>query len=170
MSEPQTEAPRSEATKAELRELFERGAVYADRFPPHVRDALDVPDPLTAVVRDALLAGETVVLSGNAGDGKSHLAQRALDSLPTRSCLEVTAETRDLTTIPRDATMFVRDVSALTDDQALAAVEAARAADAALLITINEGPLDSLSRHERGSFFASVRSTLHDRARGLSTP
>jgi hypothetical protein len=167
MPETQPDAARSEATKAELRELFERGAVYADRFPPHVRDALDVPDPLTEVVRDALVARETVVLSGNAGDGKSHLAQRALDGLPTRTCVEVTASTRDFTTIPPEATVFVRDVSALTDDQALAAVEAARAAGCGLLITVNEGPLDSLSRHERGAFFASVRDTLHDRARGL---
>src|SRR3954452_15297419 len=133
MPEPQTEAPRSEATKAELRELFERGAVYADRFPPHVRDALDVPDPLTAVVRDALLAHETVVLSGNAGDGKSHLAQRALDSLPSRTCIEITAETRDFSSIPSEATVFVRDVSALTDEQALTAVEAARAVGGGLL-------------------------------------
>lgn len=169
MPEPQTDASRSEATRAELRELFERGAVYADRFPPHVRDALDVPDSLTAVVCDALLAGETVVLSGNAGDGKSHLAQRALDCLPTRSCFEVTRDTRDFSAIPSDTTVFVRDVSALTDEQALEAVEAARAVGAALLITINEGPLDSLSRHAHGAFFASIRNTLHDRARGLST-
>src|SRR4051812_32048442 len=128
MPETQPDTTRTEATKAELRELFERGAVYADRFPPHVRDALDVPDPLTDVVRDALVARETVVLSGNAGDGKSHLAQRALDGLSTRTCFEVTASTRDFVAIPPEATMFVRDVSALSDDQALAAVEAARAA------------------------------------------
>src|SRR3954466_843733 len=122
MPEPQTEAPRSEATKAQLRELFERGAVYADRFPPHVRNALDVPDQLTEVVKAALLAERSVVISGNAGDGKSHLAQRALDEIGSRNCVEVTASSGELHAIPGDAVVFLRDVSALTDAQTVQAV------------------------------------------------
>jgi hypothetical protein len=84
-------AGTQEATRTELRDLLERGALYADRFPPSLRDALDVADPLTDLVTSALGERKSVVLSGNAGDGKSHLAQRALDALPTRSCIEVTA-------------------------------------------------------------------------------
>jgi len=63
-----------DATRADLRNLLERGALYADRFPPSLRDALDVPDPLTGLVIQALVERKSVVLSGNAGDGKSHLA------------------------------------------------------------------------------------------------
>src|SRR4051794_8713023 len=110
MTDLPLEATRAEATKKELRALFESGAVYADRFPPHVRDALDVPDDLTTVVQKALLARQTVVIAGNAGDGKSHLAQRALDQMPTRTCIEVTQNTRDFASIPEDAVVFVRDV------------------------------------------------------------
>ncbi|MEJ7783457.1 MAG: hypothetical protein WKF96_01555 [Solirubrobacteraceae bacterium] len=66
-----------------------------------------------------------------------------------------------------DAVVFVRDVSGLSDDQALSAVEVAQRAGNALLITINEGPLETLSRHPDGEFFRQTRDILHDRARGL---
>src|SRR3954452_25342859 len=141
MTEPRANGrARSEANRAALRALFESAAVYADRFPPHVRDALDVADELTPVVTAALEQRHTVVISGNAGDGKSHLGQRALDNLPNRTCIDVTKDTGAFTT-PKDAVVFVRDVSALSNDQDLAAVRAAQDAGAALLLTTNEGPL-----------------------------
>src|SRR5439155_22197448 len=95
-------AGTQEATRTELRDLLERGALYADRFPPSLRDALDVADPLTELVTRALGERKAVVLSGNAGDGKSHLAQRALDALPTRSCIEVTVGHPTLASVPKD--------------------------------------------------------------------
>jgi hypothetical protein len=150
-----------------LRELLERGAVYADRFPPAVREALDVPDQLTDVVVQALSRREHVVLSGNAGDGKSHLAQNALDALPSRSCLEVTATQPLPELIPPEAVVFVRDASALSDNEVSHAVNAARRTGAPLLITINEGPLNSLAAFEGGEFFREVRDVLHARAQGV---
>jgi hypothetical protein len=168
MPEAAADATRSEATRKELRTLFESGAFYADRFPPNVRDALDVPDELPAVVCEALSAREAVVIAGNAGDGKSHLAQRALDQMPMRTCFEVTKSTTDFSTVPPDGVVFLRDVSALTDEQTLDAVAAAQAAGSAILITINEGPLDTLSRHSEGAYFADVRDALHARSRGLT--
>jgi hypothetical protein len=156
-----------EATRTELRDLLERGALYADRFPPSLRDALDVPDPLTDLVTLALGERKSVVLSGNAGDGKSHLAQRALDALPSRSCIEVTAGHPALDPVPQDAVVFVRDASALTNAEVLAAVAAAHNAGAPLLITINEGPLNSLAAEVAGEFFRTVRDVLHHRARGI---
>src|SRR5437016_1061489 len=108
---PRNAAVTRDATSAELRALLERGALYADRFPPSLRDALDVQDPLTDLVTDALTEQKSVVLSGNAGDGKSHLAQKALDALPTRSCIEVTAGHPAPDPAPSDAVVFVRDAS-----------------------------------------------------------
>jgi hypothetical protein len=170
MADPRSDArSRSEASRAELRALFESGAVYADRFPPHVRDALDVADELTPVVSDALFRRDTVVIAGNAGDGKSHLAQRALDKLSSRTCVDVTRDTAMNFAVPQDAVVFIRDVSGLSDEQSLVAVRQAQDAGAALLITINEGPLDTLSRHPDGDFFKKTRQVLHDRARGLHT-
>jgi hypothetical protein len=160
-------AGTQDATRTELRDLLERGALYADRFPPSLRDALDVADPLTDLVTGALGERKSVVLSGNAGDGKSHLAQRALDALPSRSCIEVTAGHPVRETVPPDAVVFVRDASALTNAEVLAGVEAAHEADAPLLITINEGPLNSLAADPEGEFFKTVRGVLHERARGI---
>ena len=40
-------------TDRDLADLFERGAVFADRWPTAVRHRLDVPDPLTGPVRGA---------------------------------------------------------------------------------------------------------------------
>jgi hypothetical protein len=158
-----------EASRAELRDLLERGALYADRFPPSLRDALDVPDPLTELVTLALRERKSVIVAGNAGDGKSHLAQRALDALPTRSCVEVTASHPPPDEVPPDTVVFVRDASALTNADVLAAVAVARGANAPLLITINEGPLNSLAADPAGEFFRSVRDVLHERARGIRT-
>src|SRR5262245_21513687 len=137
-------AQTRDATRAELRKLLERGALYADRFPPSLRDALDVEDPLTDVVTRALVERSSVVLSGNAGDGKSHLAQKALDSRPSRSCIEVAARHPAIEPVPQDAVVFIRDASALTNADVLAAVTAAQGSGSPLLITINEGPLNSL--------------------------
>lgn len=162
-------AGTQEATRTDLRDLLERGALYADRFPPSLRDALDVADPLTDLVTGALGERKSVVLSGNAGDGKSHLAQRALDALSTRSCIEVTAGHPAGEPVPQDTVVFVRDASALTDAEVLAAVTAARTAQAPLLITINEGPLNSLAADPEGEFFRTVRDVLHSRARGIRT-
>src|SRR5690242_4811972 len=108
-----------DTTRAELRDLLERGALYADRFPPSLREALDVSDPLTDTVTTALSRRSSVVLSGNAGDGKSHLAQRALDVLPSRSCIEITAGHPPQKPVPQDAVVFVRDASALTNVEVL---------------------------------------------------
>ena len=77
----------SEVPIGALREIFESGSVYADLWPSEIRAALDVSDPLLPIVVEALQHGTSVVLSGNAGDGKSHLAQRALDSLTPRRCI-----------------------------------------------------------------------------------
>jgi hypothetical protein len=160
-------AGSQEATRTELRDMLERGALYADRFPPSLRDALDVADPLTELVTRALGERKAVVLSGNAGDGKSHLAQRALDALPTRSCIEVTAGHPAPTPVPRDTVVFIRDASALTNAEVLTAVVAAVDGQAPLLITINEGPLNSLAADSTGEFFRGVRDVLHRRARGI---
>jgi hypothetical protein len=158
----------SQDTRAALREMLERGALYADRFPPSLRDALDVPDPLTESVAAALAERKSVVLSGNAGDGKSHLAQRALDTVPSRSCIQVTSDHPVREPVPDDAVVFVRDASALTNAEVLSAVAAAHTAQAPLLITINEGPLNSLAADPGGRFFQEVRDVLHARARGLA--
>src|SRR2546423_13832025 len=79
------------SAKLDLRALLQQGALYADRWPAAIRTALDVHDPLVEVVAGALRDRRSVVISGNAGDGKSHLAQRALDAMGTRNVVEVSS-------------------------------------------------------------------------------
>ncbi len=160
-------AERPEASKIEIRELFERGTVYADRWTSEVRSVLDVPDsPLTDAVTSALNERRSVVIAGNAGDGKSHLAQCALDRLATRTCFEVTFDTPAPDPVPRDSIIFIRDASSLSDQTVLATVQASRSAGATLLMTINEGPLSSLAASAPRSFFSHVRDVLHQRSVG----
>lgn len=154
------------ASTSELRRLFESGALWADRWSSDVRAALDVADPLLPVVVGALEQRGSVVICGDPGDGKSHLAQRALDNLASRDCVEITGERPLPTALGRDSLVFIRDVSALSDEEVLAATRAAHEAEAPLLITINEGPLATLAQHAEGAWYRDVRAILHARAFG----
>ncbi|WP_433267186.1 hypothetical protein ACQPWR_05525 [Micromonospora vinacea] len=160
---------RTDVSRKDLRSIFEGGAVYADRWSPEVRAALDVSDVLADTVMKALQDGKSVVLSGNAGDGKSHLAQRALDQFPSRRCLEITEHHALPDVVPGDALIFIRDASGLSDARVLNTVNRARKAGAPLLVTINEGPLASLSEHPEGEYFRQIRNVLHERALGGET-
>ncbi|WP_262281699.1 hypothetical protein [Micromonospora sp. MA102] len=160
-------ANEPEPSRHKLREIFESQAVYADRWSAEVRAALDVPDGLTSRIVKALQDGQSVLISGNAGDGKSHLAQVALDQVVPRRCIEVT-KAHPIREIPSaDQIVFVRDASGLSDKEILSTVARARAAGAPLLITINEGPLASLAEHQDGDLFRVARDILHARAIGM---
>ena len=154
-------------TDRDLADLFERGAVFADRWPTAVRHRLDVPDPLAAPVLAALKAGSHVVLTGAAGDGKSHLAMTVLDDLAPMSILEVLRGRALPVYLPAGTVVFLRDVSALTDRDVLAAVRRAKENGLVLLLTINEGPLDSLAPQDQTGFLGEVREVIHCRSRGL---
>lgn len=84
------------------RTVYERLAerrrdLYSERLSDADRDLLHVPTELDAFVIDRIQAGVSVVLTGNAGDGKTHLFKQLRDGLP--SDLEVvedaTAEMTD---------------------------------------------------------------------------
>lgn len=151
---------------ASLGTIFEQGIVYADKWAPDVRSALDVADPLTSVVADSLQAGTRVLISGNAGDGKSHLAQQALGLLPNRSCLEVKPDTNLDTARVDDQVIFVRDASALPDATLKSVVESVARLNLPMLMTINEGPIANLAGAAGHGFFKEVRDVFHGRAQG----
>jgi hypothetical protein len=151
---------------ASLSSVFERGVVYADKWTPDVREALDIADPLTDKIVKALQDRRIVIISGNAGDGKSHLAQQALSRLPNRTCIEVTNDTQLGAETPPEAVLFVRDASALLDEAIINAVNEAQVRKRALLITINEGPLASLASLTQGGFFRVAKTVVHQRTQG----
>ena len=138
-------ADRTEAaSRSDLRQLFEQGAVYADRWTSEVRAALDVRDPLADVVADALAERKSVVLAGNAGDGKSHLAQVALDRMSSRRCFEVTQQTPAPAPVPGDALLFIRDASSLSDEAVLKAAASCPRRWGAIVDDNQRRPLDFL--------------------------
>lgn len=151
----------------DLADMFERGAVFADRWPTAVRVQLDVANPLTEAVRDALLARRHVVVAGAAGDGKSHLAMTVLDDWAPSAYYEVVAGANLPTGLARGTVVFLRDVSALAYDDVLSAIADAQSQSLTLLVTINEGPLDTLATKDHTGFLASVRDVIHQRSRGL---
>lgn len=151
-----------------LSSVFERGVVYADKWSPHVREALDIEDPLTDKIVKALQDRAVVIICGNAGDGKSHLAQQALARLPNRTCQEVTGSSQVGSDTPPETVIFIRDASALLDNVIINSVQTAQAQGLPLLITINEGPLASLASLPGGQFFKIAKDVVHSRTQGQS--
>ena len=164
-----TAPPSNSIADRDLADLFERGSVFADRWPTAVRHRLDVPDPLTVPVRTALKAQRHVVITGAAGDGKSHLAMTALDDLGPIGRHEVTRG-QELPPLPVGTVVFLRDVSALTDEDVLSAVRDAVEHRLPLLLTINEGPLNTLAPKDATGFLGKVREVTHRRSRGMDAP
>ncbi|MDQ0940734.1 hypothetical protein [Streptomyces sp. V1I1] len=148
----------------DLAMLFRRGEVYADSWPVDVRRQLNVEDPLVELVTQGLDDGQHVVITGNAGDGKSHLLSMALDASRPRRSIE--AEDRSPDALTSGDRLFIRDAATLDDAAILAWTEAATAKDCQLVITLNEGPLSSLARLQGDGLYEQVREVTHARARG----
>lgn len=157
-------------TDHDLADLFERGTVFADRWPTAVRHRLDVPDPLAGTIRTALKIGRHVVITGAAGDGKSHLAMTVLDDLAPIVIHEVVRGQPLPEGLPKGTIVFFRDVSALTDGDVLIGVQQATAHGLTLLLTVNEGPLNTLAPQDQTGFLRDIRDAIHRRSRGLEAP
>lgn len=152
-----------------LSNLFLRGSVYADRWPEEDRSLLDIPDAdLLTTIRAALDAGKIVVISGNAGDGKSHLAMRAIDDYESGHVWYAEDMPDDqVEQMNAGDVLFIRDVSAMTNDEAEKALRIGRSKNCSILMTINEGPLDSLARSYPDSPFSHMREYLRAHSRGI---
>lgn len=78
-----------------IQQLYNHRSCYADRLTPEQLDAIHIETPLEAFVVDTLRSGRDVVLTGNPGDGKTHLIMRlgpALDELGAVYHADATAE------------------------------------------------------------------------------
>ena len=56
-----------------IRECYRGSAAYADGLAPELLDAIHIQTQLDKAVRKAVKAGNSIVLTGNPGDGKTHL-------------------------------------------------------------------------------------------------
>jgi hypothetical protein len=127
-----------------IRRLYRDESGYSD----HVRIArlreLNVKTRLETIVRQIIQAGGSVVITGNAGDGKTHTI-RLLDAELQRAGAEV-----------------IPDASQISQDKIVRIWEEARSSSRPLCIAINEGPLVDLIRAHRTEhpWLDDVRSHL----------
>jgi len=133
----------------------------ADLTSSAARALMHVPTALEEFIPGALTSGQDVVLTGNPGDGKSHVAH----VLRERGLLE--------------GTEVYPDLSAGPSDQAVARWQAARGAGKRFLLLGNEGPLleflEALREHpalkqEGAELRGQLRKLLVQRKEDLPPP
>ena len=126
-----------------LSSLYFGEAANADLSSPETRALLHVQTPLDAFVPTVVARGLDVVLTGNPGDGKSHLVR----TLHDRGSL-------------KDAAIEF-DLSAKPTSEVLGAWSAARKAGRAFVLCANEGPLlDLLKEMPRVSILVDHEQEL----------
>lgn len=114
-----------------IRLLYRNESGVSDHVSPSRLKELNIKTNLDDVVRKAVRAGSSVVVTGNAGDGKTH------------AILLMRKELRDAEVIT--------DASELTSQDIVTRWQGARDAGKPFCIAINEGPLVDLIRAHRQS-------------------
>ncbi|MGP8441615.1 Druantia anti-phage system protein DruA [Burkholderia vietnamiensis] len=112
-----------------IRLLYRNESAFSDHVPLARLKELNIKTSLEDVVRKIVRAGGSVVITGNAGDGKTHAISLMKKEL-------------------REAEV-VTDASEMSSDEIAARWQTARDADKPFCIAINEGPLVDLIREHR---------------------
>lgn len=122
-------APAAEDEKlAFVRQLYRDESAYSDHVKIGRLRELNIRTKLEDVVRRIVKAGGSVVITGNAGDGKTHTIRLLENDLKAANARTII------------------DASAVTYDEIVARWSEAREAKAPFCIAINEGPLIELIR------------------------
>lgn len=128
-----------------VQRLYNHRSCYADRLSPEQLDAIHVKTALETFIEGTLRAGRDIVLTGNPGDGKTHLIMRLQ---PTLKALGVE---------------FHADATAEESSDTIVAMwQAARKRKRPFCLAINEWPLLELLRDQQGRFqaLAEVRDQV----------
>ena len=128
---PMAQATPEEERIAFIRQLYRDESAYSDHVPAQRLRELNVKTKLDSALRKMVQAGASVVITGNAGDGKTHTI-RLLES-----------------DLKGAGARVVVDASELTHDQVVETWEEARREGRPFCIAINEGPLVELIRAHR---------------------
>ncbi|WP_185716594.1 Druantia anti-phage system protein DruA [Burkholderia anthina] len=113
-----------------IRLLYRNESAFSDHVPLTRLKELNIKTGLEDVVRKIVRAGGSVVITGNAGDGKTHAI-----SLMKKELKEAEV---------------ITDASEMSSDEITARWQSARDAGKPFCIAINEGPLVDLIRAHRG--------------------
>lgn len=111
-----------------IRQLYRDESAYSDHVKISRLRELNIRTKLDDVVRRIVRAGGSVVITGNAGDGKTHTIRLLENDLKA-------ADAR-----------VISDASAVSHEEIVAKWKEARDANAPFCIAINEGPLIELIR------------------------
>lgn len=131
----ETMVPSSSAkdTRESLREfvrnLYRGTSLFADQMPEEFLDRIHVETRLDRAVLDALRNGKSVVLTGNPGDGKTHLQRR------------IKAEIAGFATEP----VFVFDASSLSDSELFLLWKSAVEQGRPFFVAVNQAVLFDLA-------------------------
>lgn len=107
-----------------LQKLYLNQSSYSDLLDEDVLNALHIPTPLDSFIMERIAEGCSVVLTGNAGDGKTHLIKRLRGSLANACVIE--------------------DASVLEPDEIIQAWRSANKAGVPFCMAANEWPLYQL--------------------------
>lgn len=127
-----------------IRQLYRDESAYSDHVKIGRLRELNIRTRVDDVVRRIVRAGGSVVITGNAGDGKTHTIRLLENDLKAANA------------------RVIVDASAVTHDEIVALWAEARQAQAPFCIAINEGPLIELIRQQsdKAPWLAEVHQQL----------
>jgi hypothetical protein len=136
---------------------------------PALRDAISVATHLEVPATRALLRGQSVVVAGSAGGGKTHLVDETVRHVEAEGRRTVPWHgEHDESPDDQQAIRVVTDLTALAPELRRRALEVA--AGGAAIIGANEGPLLGLAREHRDSPYAIAVDLLHRGQNGQEVP
>ena len=116
-----------------VRQLYRDESAYSDHVKIGRLRELNIRTKLDEVVRRIVKAGGSVVITGNAGDGKTHTIRMLENDLKAVKAVTIS------------------DASAVTSEEIITRWSTAREAKVPFCIAINEGPLIELIRWHAGT-------------------
>lgn len=127
-----------------IRQLYRDESAYSDHVKIGRLRELNIRTHVDDVVRRVIRAGGSVVITGNAGDGKTHTIRLLESELKAANA------------------RYITDASAVTQDEIVTKWIEAREQSAPFCIAINEGPLIELIRRqsEKAPWLAEVHQQL----------
>lgn len=127
MPSPVIPEPSSSVSVEFVQRLYRDTSAYADQLDASQRNAINIDTPLEAYVIDKVNEGYSVILTGNAGDGKTHILTRL------ESRLKVAG------------TKLILDASVVTSEEIIATWRAALNEGVPFCMAANEWPLHMLT-------------------------
>src|ERR1700730_11628841 len=140
---------------------FLRSFKNAEGLESKLRQAISVPTGLEDVIVNALTKQRTVLLTGSAGSGKTHLLQAVKSEL--EKTIKVIGEPR---AIRDEHVLLIEDATVLSPQERIEAVKRSPLSRLGTLIAINEGPLRESADIEGGDSYRLGVDLLHAAKRG----